>query len=65
MTDQTASAGRGGFSMHRVIERIGIHNISLLVALVGLLVIFGVLRGDVFFSVSGGRIRPETIHGAF
>ena len=36
--------------MHRVIERIGIHNISLLVALVGLLVIFGVLRGDVFFS---------------
>ena len=50
MTDQTASAGRGGFSMHRVIERIGIHNISLLVALVGLLVIFGVLRGDVFFS---------------
>ncbi|WP_424928865.1 ABC transporter permease [Amaricoccus tamworthensis] len=36
--------------MHRVTERIGIHNISLLVALVGLLVIFGVLRGDVFFS---------------
>ncbi|XDA98868.1 ABC transporter permease [Sulfitobacter sp. LCG007] len=50
MTDQTADAGRGGFSMHRVTERIGIHNISLLVALVGLLVIFGVLRGDVFFS---------------
>ncbi len=50
MTEQTADSGHGGFSMHRVTERIGIHNISLLVALVGLLVIFGVLRGDVFFS---------------
>ena len=49
MTDQTATPA-GGFSMHRIIERIGIHNISLLVALIGLLVIFGTLRGDVFFS---------------
>ncbi|WP_417522641.1 ABC transporter permease [Marinovum sp.] len=50
MTDQTANSGRGGATAHRLVERIGIHNISLLVALVGLLVIFGVLRGDVFFS---------------
>ncbi|KFB09353.1 ABC transporter permease [Nitratireductor basaltis] len=40
---------RGNF-MHRFVERVGIHNISLLVALIGLLVIFGALRGDVFFS---------------
>ena len=50
MTDHTTNTPNEGISMHRVIERIGIHNISLLVALVGLLVIFGVLRGDVFFS---------------
>lgn len=50
MTDQTANSGRGGLSAYRIVERIGIHNISLLVALIGLLIIFGVLRGDVFFS---------------
>lgn len=50
MTAQTATSEKAGFSMHRTIERIGIHNLSLLVALVGLLVIFGTLRGDVFFS---------------
>ncbi|MGI3171053.1 ABC transporter permease [Pseudooceanicola sp. C21-150M6] len=50
MTAQTATPDRAGISVHRIVERIGIHNISLLVALVGLLVIFGTLRGDVFFS---------------
>ncbi|MCT4370798.1 ABC transporter permease [Yangia mangrovi] len=50
MTAQTATSEKAGFSMHRTIERIGIHNLSLLVALVGLLLIFGILRGDVFFS---------------
>lgn len=34
----------------RIAERIGIHNISLLVALAILVLIFGTLRGDVFFS---------------
>ncbi|ESX83277.1 ABC transporter permease [Mesorhizobium sp. M0189] len=34
----------------RMAERIGIHNISLLVALAILVLIFGTLRGDVFFS---------------
>ncbi|CAN7354594.1 MULTISPECIES: ABC transporter permease [Mesorhizobium] len=34
----------------RVVERVGVHNISLLVALAILIVIFGSLRGDVFFS---------------
>ncbi|MER9673966.1 ABC transporter permease [Mesorhizobium sp. M0208] len=34
----------------RIAERIGIHNISLLVALAILVLIFGILRGDVFFS---------------
>ncbi len=32
------------------VERIGIHNVSLILALVVLLIIFGVQRGDVFFS---------------
>lgn len=32
------------------IERLGIHNVSLLLALVVLLIVFGSLRGDVFFS---------------
>lgn len=50
MTDHTASRNRTGFSLHGIVERIGIHNVSLLVALVALLVIFGTLRGDVFFS---------------
>lgn len=34
----------------RIAERIGIHNISLLVALAILVLIFGTIRGDVFFS---------------
>lgn len=38
------------FSVHRLVERVGIHNLSLLLALVVLLAIFGYLRGDVFFS---------------
>lgn len=50
MTDHTASRNRAGFSFHGIVERIGIHNASLLVALFALLVIFGTLRGDVFFS---------------
>ncbi|WP_226781551.1 ABC transporter permease [Oceaniglobus trochenteri] len=49
MSDRSATAP-GGFTLHRVVERIGIHNISLLTALIGLLLIFGILRGDVFFS---------------
>jgi L-arabinose transport system permease protein len=34
----------------RLVERVGVHNISLLAALAILIVIFGSLRGDVFFS---------------
>ncbi len=37
---------RGG----RFVDRVGIHNLSLLLALAVLLAIFGFLRGDVFFS---------------
>jgi ribose transport system permease protein/L-arabinose transport system permease protein len=37
-------SGRG------LLDRIGLHNVSLLLALVVLVAIFGVLRGDVFFS---------------
>jgi L-arabinose transport system permease protein len=33
-----------------VLDRIGIHNVSLLLALAVLFIIFGALRGDVFFS---------------
>lgn len=46
----TNNAANGASVMHRIIERVGIHNISLLVALFALLAIFGTLRGDVFFS---------------
>lgn len=55
------SAIEGGTGMERsdkparsslapIIDRIGIHNISLLIALAVLVAIFGTLRGDVFFS---------------
>ena len=50
MSDETATARPGGLTLHRIAERIGIHNISLMVALIALLAIFGLLRGDVFFS---------------
>lgn len=50
MSHQSATANRDGVTLRRVVERIGIHNMSLLIALIGLLVIFGILRGDVFFS---------------
>jgi L-arabinose transport system permease protein len=33
-----------------LVDRVGIHNVSLLIALVVLVVVFGTLRGDVFFS---------------
>ena len=49
MIERTATTQRGA-NLHRVVERVGIHNISLLTALLGLLLIFGILRGDVFFS---------------
>lgn len=36
-------------SLGRIIERIGTHNFSLLIALAALIAIFGSLRPDVFF----------------
>ncbi|ESW94161.1 ABC transporter permease [Mesorhizobium sp. M1307] len=45
----TTQTGKRRASL-RIAERIGIHNISLLVALAILVLIFGTLRGDVFFS---------------
>lgn len=52
MTTTTTAKNDGNRAsmMHRFVERVGIHNISLLVALCALLIIFGTLRGDVFFS---------------
>lgn len=46
----TPPTALAALSPGRIVERIGIHNISLLLALVALLAIFGYLRGDVFFS---------------
>ncbi len=46
-TDSTR--GQSGFG--RLIQRVGTHNFSLLIALVILLAIFGTLRSDVFFSL--------------
>lgn len=36
--------------LQRVADRVGVHNLSLIFALIALCVIFGFLRGDVFFS---------------
>ncbi|MER9890614.1 ABC transporter permease [Mesorhizobium sp. M0119] len=49
LTTATTQTGKRRASL-RIAERIGIHNISLLVALAILVLIFGTLRGDVFFS---------------
>src|SRR5689334_19002932 len=37
-------------SLQRFSDRVGVHNISLIVALIALCAIFGYIRGDVFFS---------------
>lgn len=44
-----APSSRRGFSQS-LVDRIGVHNLSLIAALIALCVIFGFLRGDVFFS---------------
>ncbi|MER8366071.1 ABC transporter permease [Mesorhizobium sp. M0306] len=49
LSTATTQTGKRRASL-RIAERIGIHNISLLVALAILVLIFGTLRGDVFFS---------------
>ena len=43
------AAIKRGFTQ-RISDRVGVHNISLIFALVVLCIIFGTLRGDVFFS---------------
>ena len=49
MTAETRSApARSPLAV--AVERVGIHNASLILALIVLLILFGVLRGDVFFS---------------
>ncbi len=50
MTLSTSAEARPTPTLTRIVERVGIHNLSLILALVVLLVIFGALRGDVFFS---------------
>jgi len=50
MTLSTSADARRIPTLSRIVERVGIHNLSLILALVVLLVIFGALRGDVFFS---------------
>ncbi|TIX46418.1 MAG: ABC transporter permease [Mesorhizobium sp.] len=49
LSTATTQTGKRRASL-RIAERIGTHNISLLVALAILVLIFGTLRGDVFFS---------------
>ncbi|WP_376705572.1 ABC transporter permease [Mesorhizobium sp. ISC25] len=49
LSTATTQTGKRRASL-RIAERIGIHTISLLVALAILVLIFGTLRGDVFFS---------------
>ncbi|WMS43556.1 ABC transporter permease [Acuticoccus sp. MNP-M23] len=50
MTLSSPAEARPTPTLTRIVERVGIHNLSLILALVVLLVIFGTLRGDVFFS---------------
>ncbi|HEV7274692.1 MAG TPA: ABC transporter permease [Devosiaceae bacterium] len=47
--DATAATPRRSL-VQRLTDRVGVHNLSLIFALVVLCVIFGYLRGDVFFS---------------
>jgi len=49
MTTQTARPELGK-PARQILERVGLHNFSLIVALIVLMAIFGFLRGDVFFS---------------
>jgi len=49
MTTQTAHSGFYK-STKQMLEYVGVHNLSLIVALIVLVAIFGSLRGDVFFS---------------
>lgn len=50
MTQAAPGAGPRKTTVQQVIDRIGVHNISLIVALIALCAIFGIIRGDVFFS---------------
>ena len=50
MSEATTMQSRQNFSFNRILGRIGIQNLSLLLALAVLLLVFGYLRGDVFFS---------------
>jgi ribose transport system permease protein/L-arabinose transport system permease protein len=47
---KAAAASSRRTVLQRAADRIGVHNISLIVALIVLCAIFGYLRGDVFFS---------------
>jgi ribose/xylose/arabinose/galactoside ABC-type transport system permease subunit len=51
MTEATTMQTRQNLTFNRILGRIGIQNLSLLLALAVLLLVFGYLRGDVFFSV--------------
>ena len=48
--DTQGPPARGARAQTGTIDTVGIHNASLILALIVLLVLFGVLRGEVFFS---------------
>lgn len=50
MTEASVMQNQRNLTLNRIIRRIGIQNLSLLLALAVLLLVFGYLRGDVFFS---------------
>lgn len=50
MTEASSTTKPYTFQVSNAVNKIGIHNISLLIALAALLLIFGSIRGDVFFS---------------
>ena len=50
MNQTLTNTGGSGTTLRNIVDRIGLHNLSLIIALAALLVIFGTIRSDVFFS---------------
>jgi ribose/xylose/arabinose/galactoside ABC-type transport system permease subunit len=50
MSETMTNSYSSKVSLKGMVDRIGLHNLSLIIALAALLVIFGTIRSDVFFS---------------
>jgi len=50
MNQTVTKTGVSSATLKGLVDRIGLHNLSLIIALIALFVIFGTIRSDVFFS---------------